>query len=789
MSSFNVATPVSGAGYLRARLLLSAATAVLATGLSATSAFAADECGLAIAGSVTCLPAANPYPAGITYVAVAPITVNAPTGVMVNTRTPATTGIAVTSLDAATLAGAADVSTSGLGSNGVVVSGTGGLVSVSTGAVRTRGTGASAIVATNSAGAVTVNALSAQASGLGGNAIRATGSGPVTVTSGSARAVDAAAIVAQSATGAATVNLTGATVNSAMMDGVVLSGRTSTLAVSADSSVLGGANGVTIASELGSTVTNNGRIRGNGYAISATGGPVTINNTANGTITGALSLSGGGAVVNNAGTFNAIGTSQFGAGDRFNNSGRLTVGAGSTVPVAATLNGLPTLVNSGNITMVNGHTGDSLTTTGNYVGTGQAQLAVDVAPGAVVPADRLIIGGSATGSTRVTVVLPAGSEPLFNTGTVIVTAGAGSAADAFGVPSDAVNAGLVRYDVVYNPLTTSYGLIASPSDAAYNTARYGTALRSLWYKSADAVSTHMQSRRDALWSMGGTPIAGKFWLTMAGSVDTIRARRDFGTLGQGHITDTSMRQDIFGGQIGFDLGGGVGTRGGFAVGLTGGYSNSRARFGNTPDVLAVNAINGGAYFSFTQGNIFANGLGKYDYYWADARSQTAGFSSKLRGHAYGARGELGLRFGGDSMFVEPLAQISWVKSSLDGFAVRGTSVTFDDRDGLRGKAGARIGGATALGADNRMSFYVGGNYVHDFKNESGVTFANAGGAYTLAGYRTPDYGEVVAGLSIASGRSVSGFMEGSYTRSFKNGSDALETHRGVAGRAGVTVKF
>lgn len=382
--------------------------------------------------------------------------------------------------------------------------------------------------------------------------------------------------------------------------------------------------------------------------------------------------------------------------------------------------------------------------------------------------------------------LPTAAAPLFSTGTVITLDESGTPVS---LPADAVNAGFVRYDVVAAAPAGTLALIATPSDAALHTARYGTALRNVWTKSADIVSTHMQSRRDALWSMGGTPIAGKFWVAMSGSQDTIRAGRRYGTLGQTNVIDMGVRQDIFGGQIGLDLGGGVGTRGGFAVGLTGGYSNSRARFGNVPDELSVNAINGGAYFSFTQGNIFANGLGKYDYYWADAKSQTGNFAQSLHGHAYGARGEIGLRGGNDSLFIEPLAQFTWVKTSLDGFGVRGTSVSFDDRDGMRGKAGVRIGGAAALGPDNRLSFYVGGNYVHNFKNEGGITLTNAGGTYSYTGIRTPDYGEAVGGISIATNRSVSGFIEGAYSRGFKDGTDATERRSGVAGRAGVTVKF
>ena len=183
-------------------------------------------------------------------------------------------------------------------------------------------------------------------------------------------------------------------------------------------------------------------------------------------------------------------------------------------------------------------------------------------------------------------------------------------------------------------------------------------------------------------------------------------------------------------------------------------------------------------------------MGKYDYYWADAQSSTAGFNNNLHGSAYGARGEMGIRFGSNSFFVEPVAQISYVATSLNSFSVQGTTVNFDDRDGLRGKAGGRIGGVSTIGGSARLSYYAGASYVHDFKGESRVTFTNLGGADTVTGIRMPDYGEGVAGLSIASNRSVSGFMEATYSRTFNGGSGGAFTKlEGVGGRAGITVKF
>lgn len=702
--------PASGFAALRAKHLLGCAAAALAATALAAPAQAADECGVAVAGAVTCVPAGNPYPTGITYVTPTNITVAAPAGVVVTTTTPATNGITLSGTGATTLTGAATVNVTGAGSNGVQLTSTGGPVAASVGSV-------------------------------------------------------------SSATG----------------NGIVLSGTTASLNTASGTTVSGGINGVTMNSVSGSTLLNAGTINGTTYAVSTTGGPATITNA--GTINGAVALAGGGSVINNAGTFNALGTSSFGPGDRFNNSGLVAVGATSLVPTTATFAGLGTFNNTGTISMQNGHAGDTLTLGGNYIGSGNALLALDAAPGAVINADRLIVGGSATGFTSVDVVLPTGSQPLFNPGTVIIQTGAGSSANAFGVTADTANAGLVRYDIAYNPLAATYSLVAVPGDAAYNMLGYATAERNLWNKSADAVTAQMQSRRDALWSLGGTAPAGKLWVTMGGSIDKVDGSRDFGQAGQPHLTNTSYKQDYFGGQMGLGLSGGVSTRGGFALGVTGGYINSRAKFGGTADRIDFDAINGGVYASFTSGNLFMNALGKYDYYWAKATSFGGGYEVKTKGSAYGARGEVGLRFGGDSFFMEPLAQISYVYTSLDPFNVQGTKVDFDGRSGLRGKAGARIGGVTTIGNEAKMSFYAGANYVHEFKDEGEVTFANSGGTFTAMRGRMPDYGEAVVGLTIASNQSVSGFMEANYTRTFTSGTGDNAKMEGAGARVGINFKF
>lgn len=686
---------------------------------------------------------------------------------------------------------AQNASTLGAGARALTALATGGNATITAnGTTSTRGINADGISAISTTGAARVtNTGNVTTTGDGSRGIYASGVTGAVVTSGNASATTGDAIVAVSSAGPATVTLTPGLVTSTTGNGVAItSATTATLNTAGGTTVNGGLNGAVLAGATGSTVNNAGTLQGRVYAVSASGGPATVNNS--GMIRGAVALNGAGSTFNNNGTFDAAGGSSFGAGSVLNNVGLIRVRSIGAVPGTATLTGLGTLSNTGLIDLRSGAIGNTLTTTGNYVGSGNARLAVRVAPGAAIAADQLIVGGSATGSTRVAFDLAPGAQPLFNTGSTIVQAGTGSAAGAFSVDPAGQSIGLVRYDVVFNPATSDYALVAGPSDAAYHTLGYQNALRNMWYKSADAVTTELRTKRDTLWNMGGTAPSGRFWLSMGASAENTRGYRGFGTLGQTNLTDTAARQDFFGGQIGLDLTGGVSDRGGFAVGITGGFIHSITDLGNSTDNFRINGANGGIYASFTQGNVFATVLGKYDHYWARAQSQTAGFSERLSGHSYGVRGELGTRFGSNSFFMEPVAQLSWIRSTLDPFAVRGTRVEFNERDGLRGKLGARIGGNTGIGNGARMAFYAGGNYVHEFKGQDRVTFSNLGGSFTVDGQKHRDYGEAIVGFNIAApGSATTYFMEGTYEHSFGGSGNGQFTQEGYGGRAGIRFKL
>ena len=685
------------------------------------------------------------------------------------------------------------VSTVGATSDGVrAIAGTGTSTVNVTGNVSTQGVNSRGIFASGPMGATVTNGGTVSTTGATSNGVEAsstTGPVVVTVNNVSTTVNGSRAVVATATAGAATVNVNGALRTSGTTADVlaVTSGTNGIVNVgTAGSFSATQGNFITLNSTGTSTLNNAGTIGNNlgGFALVATGGPITINNSGN--LSSDIVLTAGADRLNNTGTFTVSVNPDFGAGvDIFDNSGTILVGSGANATVSPVFVGLESTINSGLIDLRNGRVGDTLTLPGTYVGQ-NGTLGLDIQFGSTI-ADQLIIGGAATGTTTVA-LNQLGATPVFNSGTVLVRTGAGSDANAFDLAGGAMDAGFVRYEVIFNAADNTFLLTGAPSDAAFRTLNYVEGIRSIWLKSADAVSGQMRALRDAAWSQGDGEPAGRMWLQMHGSTETRNGFRDFNAFGQSRNVNTGFKQDYFGGQAGLDISGGSGERGGFAFGVTGGYINSSMNFGRSPDSLNFDVANVGAYASYSSGNIFFNALGKYDFYWADANAASANFQQDFKGGVYGVRGEAGIRFGDDGFFIEPAASISYVKNDFDQLRPLGTTVDFDADDGLRGRAGGRIGGEFTMFGGAVTAVYAGANYIHEFKGQDNVTFTGGGQNLAFTNNRLRDYGEAVFGVTIAQSQGVSGFIEGNYIRTFSS-PDNNRGIQGAGGRAGIRFKF
>jgi len=669
----------------------------------------------------------------------------------------------------AIITGTGAISTSGANSDGINAAATGAVTVSTTGPVSTMGTRSRGIVA-RGGGAVTVTAAGVTTLGTTSTAVGAISSG-----------------------GSSSVTLSGAT-SSKMSDAVVVTAATSaSLTLVAGSSVKGGANGATITSGTGAMVNNAGTLDGPGYALAVNGGAATVTNS--GTINGRIGLSDNADVVNNSGTFNATAVSLYRAGDdQFNNSGTYLAyadadfGAGtdsftnsgifrvlgaSATPGTITLAGLEAYNNSGLVDLRNGHVGDVLVLPGSYTGSGAAMLGLDVIPGgAGVNSDQLRIGGAATGSTQVALTIIGNGPAVLGNATTLVQAGAASSANAFTVAGGNAGQGLIQYGIVYNPATFAYNLVGAPGAGVYRATVFGEAARNLWLQSSDAWTGHMRGLRDDVVTAGPRR---RIWAQTLGQVEQRTNSRTFTSLGVTSQVDLGYKQDYFGGQMGVDFG-----SGGFAFGVTAGYLNSNLNFANSADRMNFDAVNGGIYASYSSGGFFLNALAKYDHYWGTNHSVSGGYSRDIQGDVYGGTAEIGYRLG-TNVYIEPAASIAYTHDDMDDFTVVAGSFTFDGQDGVRGKAGARIGYVTEVDATT-LSFYGGGNYVHVFEGGGNVSFASGSQMVAFANGPIGDYGEATLGLKIGSDLAkVRGFMEAYYAQGYH--------YQGYGGRAGGQVRF
>ena len=722
--------------------------------LAASPALAQNECGAATTGTVTCTAAGNPYANGITYSTPTAITVTTNADVRV-TRTLSVTSTAST----------------------VAVTNTG---TVATTAANTAG-----IVATSGTSTVTVTSAAVSVGAAGGSGILAIGPGGVSITSGTASAIDNSAIYAISRNGPVAIAINGATSSATGAlgaDAAVFanSGATTTVTVAAGATVTGN-NAMTLSSVTGTTVSNAGTLNGaNGYAIQVNLGTATLTNS--GTVTGRINFLGNNGAatmtnsrVVNSGTFNVTGFSLFGTGaPTFANSGAVQVLASAPTDGSVSFVGLSSFANSGTLSLANGRVGDVLTLPGTFVGSGTSTLALDVRAGSTTgQADRLVIGGAATGTTLVTLT-NLNTTPGLVTGTTVIQAGAGTSATAFQIAPGSATSGFASYSLAFSAAANSFTLVGAPGAAAYRPLRLYEGGRNIGNQIADLWSAHLRSQRDA-------PAAqGRLWGAVLGGQ---QKRDDFeqtAVFGQTSVQNLSYRQDYYGGQLGFDLVR-VNDTGGFQLGLIGGYVHSRQNFRGGGGRARFDTVDGGAYATFDAGPVFVDLLARYEHYTVQYDDPSATFDSKLTGHSFNGVAEVGYRGQAGSLTIEPLASIAYTYTLFDDFTALGSGFDFNGANNLRGKGGVRLG--KALAGNSPVTVYAGGNAVVEFGERDALLFSSNGTTLQFRGRREPVYGEGFLGLSFGSGGRLSGFVEGTGT---VGGDNSLT---GGAGRAGLRFAF
>lgn len=632
-------------------------------------------------------------------------------------------------------------------------------VSVTSGIVRVSGKDAIGIRAL-AAGNVTIDATTTSATN--GPAIKADAYGDVAITVRGATTSQGNAIVATGENVALTIAATGSVSGA---NGIVVSAATHVASENDEDGGIG-LRAAAVASNRVS-LDNAGLLEGgSGYALRVDAGTATISNS--GTIRGRLLLGDGDDLLTNTGLFLATADSDFGTGsDRFVNQGVVRVGAAGGPAASVTLLGLERFENvGGTIDLANGHAGDTLVLPHDYVGSGNARLALDIGAGT---ADRLVVTGAATGSTTV-FLADVGNANAVLTGTApiaLIQVGAGSSANAFTLAASDI--GFVHYSLGLDAPSGKFLLRNAAGAPVYRLTRLNEVMANAWSRGADTIAAHLASVRDAA-SAG----SGQLWGNFGGGSERIRQSRAI----NGVNAALGYRQDEVEGRIGYDFG--SGNAGRPAFGLTAGYINSKVNFAGSAAHATADSLDLGGYGRLSSGRFFASGSVDVTFHSLKVVDRGLGYSDDLTGRSVGAQLEAGARFTSGAFFLEPSARMSWSHTSIGDLAALNQQVAFDNLTSVRGSFGTRFGATTRLGAVP-ATFYGGAHYVHEFAGTAGATLFSSTASEGISGLAIPDQVRATAGASIGGKGPVTGFIEAE--GAFGSG------RRGAGGRVGVRVGF
>ena len=602
-----------------------------------------------------------------------------------------------------------DVSTTGANSRAVVVAAN-GTTNVTCGTVSTTGASSDAILVTNSAGTTTVTGGTTSATGAGSAGIVVISSAPaatglVTVNTGTVTA-DGNAVVGRSTAGAAVVVNANGNVTSTTRTGILAATGGTTLVTIGAGTTTTGIQGVDLQGVAGNTLIVNGTLRNSGgttpYTVLA-GGPFTLTLGATGTIVGPLTFTTGNDTFNNQGTFALPASLDFLSGnDVLNNTGTLTAFTGTSL-----ISNLETFNNVGGlIDMQDGAANDVVTlANSNYVASGNARLAIDATgTGGAFAADRLVIGGTTSGTTTVLANIV---NPVIGSALIVDSTLNNISAGQFALGS-ATSFGLIDFSAQVRG--GDVFLVSAPNAAIFDVATLGTFTQELAYQSLDAHNACAASRRSDFGRTRTAPIGlcAQLYASRDRTGDRTNSATVFGT---NLSFSDRMRTERRGSQVelGFSPGGN------FEIGATAGYERAETDLASGTDIVA-DGHNYGVYGQFGTGvGFYAGALAKRDNY--RVRFGNGIIIPRVRTDARSTTfdGEVGYRTPGLGAMIDLNAGLTYSRTRMDDFTTGNIAFDNDSNTSLRGRIGARFGWS------GDAAPFIDGRVFHEFNGDGETT--------------------------------------------------------------------
>ncbi|WP_143271528.1 autotransporter family protein [Bradyrhizobium mercantei] len=569
------------------------------------------------------------------------------------------------------------------------------------------------------------------------------------------------------------------------------------------------------------SLAGNGNVALGGKTLIITNGSDTFAGAIGGT--GGLALTGGTQTLSGRNTYGGAttltgGKLRAGTADAFSAASTFAASASSTVDLNGFSQIVGALSNAGTVRF--GATpGTALTVVGNYAGNGGTLLFNTVLGGDGSATDRLLVGGSTSGTSTVRINNAGGGGAQTVDGIKLI--------DVFGASNgsftlagnyslqgqQAIVAGAYAYTLQKNGISTPTdgdwylrsSLVNPPSDPAAPTTsagplyqpgvplyeNYGQVL--LGMNALPSMQERVGNRywggnggpSEAMARMGVTPAAqadsswtqSAFWGRVEGGQTSLRPS---------NTTGSTLNSDDFKAQAGLD---GLALENGYGrlivgltlqYGLTTAYVNSLFGSGR---IRAEGTGVGATATWYGDNGVYLDGQMQTMFYRGDLTSDLVGsmtHGNEGLGYAFSVEGGKRINVG-NGFSLTPQAQLAYSKVDFDGFADRfGAQVALGNADSLLGRVGLMLNHQKSWsdGASiARSDLYAIGNLHYEFLDGSNVDVA--GTSFASANDRL--WGSIGGGGSYSWGNGrYTVFGEATYRASLQEAGDN-HSYKGTAG--------
>jgi len=439
---------------------------------------------------------------------------------------------------------------------------------------------------------------------------------------------------------------------------------------------------------------------------------------------------------------------------------------GGTLAVNGTINGTVAVGSAGRLggtgevgsttnagTVAPGNSIGTLFINGDYTAAGGTLEMEAVLSGTGSAADRLVIGGNASGTTTINVVNVGGSGALTGSGNTdgisIVQVGGTSTADAFQLNGGYAAAGPYRYQLVsFDPTSSAAG----EADALIGAPFWDYRLQSLLDANGNPVPVPQIGAYQSM-PTGALLYAGELMDSLhkrydatAHCADAPRtsdsARTSDESCGYWFLRSKGLRgsvsgdegpdydQDIFfvqgGGTIGaWDVGGRARA---LRIGVALSYGGSKVKVKDTGAKVELQGPSLAATATYEGESWYIDAVAQGTHLSSTVDTVERGFVGNPDGWGIGASVQGGIPLDlGNNLVIEPQAQLSYQRFWFDTFTdVDGIEVDLDGGESLRGRLGTRVQTSfqgDIAGKPAVWTPYVEASAVHEFLDGSGITAA------------------------------------------------------------------